>query len=346
MTGVTVALEFARAGARVAVMESDLVGRGSTAASTALLLREPDLGLGDLGRLYGARKARRIWELCEQSARTFVRTIRRLEIDCELTIRDSIYYTTNAETVRSLRREYQRRRDGGFAGKWLTPGSLRRLTGIPGRGAIRTRNAQFDPYKTCLGLAKAAADAGAAIFEQSPARGIEHSGDAVRIATGRGVLHASHVVVATGYARPSFQPLAGRFRINHAYVLATRPLSVSQQREIGIGDVMIWDTQRPYRPAVPGQARTAAFRKATTELREHFEALLPALADVAIDRSWEGLFAMTPDGLPYIGPHGRYPRHLFALGYGGNGMAFGFHAARTLLEQWQGVKRHTRNTKR
>ena len=46
---------------------------------------------------------------------------------------------------------------------------------------------------------------------------------------------------------------------------------------------------------------------------------------------------MTPDGLPYIGPHQRYPNHLFALGYGGNGMTFGFLAARMLLEQWQGV---------
>ncbi|HEV8345802.1 MAG TPA: hypothetical protein VGQ16_04480 [Vicinamibacterales bacterium] len=27
---------------------------------------------------------------------------------------------------------------------------------------------------------------------------------------------------------------------------------------------------------------------------------------------------------PTSGPHRRYPRHLFALGYGGNGMTFGF----------------------
>ena len=33
---------------------------------------------------------------------------------------------------------------------------------------------------------------------------------------------------------------------------------------------------------------------------------------------------MTADSLPYIGPHRRYPRHWFALGYGGNGMTFGF----------------------
>ena len=47
---------------------------------------------------------------------------------------------------------------------------------------------------------------------------------------------------------------------------------------------------------------------------------------------------MTPDSLPYIGAHRRYPGHLFALGYGGNGMTFGFLAARMLREQWQGVR--------
>ena len=72
------------------------------------------------------------------------------------------------------------------------------------------------------------------------------------------------------------------------------------------------------------------------ELRAHFETQLPALAGVETSLAWEGLFAMTPDSLPYIGPHRRYPRHWFALGYGGNGMTFGFLAAKLLLERWQG----------
>ena len=64
---------------------------------------------------------------------------------------------------------------------------------------------------------------------------------------------------------------------------------------------------------------------------------MPALAGVGIDYAWEGLFAITPDSLPYIGPHRRYPRHAFALGYGGNGMTFAWMAAQILLEQWKGI---------
>jgi hypothetical protein len=31
--------------------------------------------------------------------------------------------------------------------------------------------------------------------------------------------------------------------------------------------------------------------------------LFPALTDIDIRDAWEGLFAMTPDSLPYTGPH-------------------------------------------
>ena len=71
-------------------------------------------------------------------------------------------------------------------------------------------------------------------------------------------------------------------------------------------------------------------------MREYFAGRYPALEKVSFEYAWEGLFATTPDGLPYIGPHRHYPRHLFALGYGGNGMTFGFLAAGLLLDWYRG----------
>jgi glycine/D-amino acid oxidase-like deaminating enzyme len=354
-TGALVAEVFARAGVHVALVEADLVGRGSTAASTALLLQEPDLGLGELGRRYGRRKARRIWQLSASGIRGLVQLIRRLEIDCDLVERDSIYYTTRAEAVPPLRSEYLRRREAGFTGTWLTPGMLRRATGVTGHAAIRTTgNAQFNPYRACLGLIHAAAWSGAAIFERSPVKRILSGRHGVRVVTAEGALSARHVVVATGYATPEFHPLAGRFQMKHTYVLATPPITSAQQQDIGLDAVMLWDTEKPYHyarwtpdrrllvgggdiPVVSGRGRAAAFRRGTNAVRAYFEDRFPALADIGFEYGWEGLFATTPDGLPYIGSHRRYPRHLFALGYGGNGMTFGYLAARMLLEQVQGV---------
>jgi glycine/D-amino acid oxidase-like deaminating enzyme len=356
MTGALTALEFAEAGVSAVVLEAARVGRGSTAASSALLLQEPDRGMAELAQRYGRAASVRIWQLSRDAVGDFVKIIRRLRIRCEMVKRDAVYYATTADAVERLHEEFRLRTRAGFHEEWLSPAALRRLTAVAGRGAIRTSgNAEFDPYAACLGVMRAAHAAGADVFERSPVTRIAQRRGRVRVHTASGTVDASRVIIATGYATARFRPLAGRFRMYRTYVLATPPLRAHQRREVGFGNVMAWDTERPYhylrwtadrrlllgggdRHVRSGQPRDRQFAVATRELQEEFEALLPALGDVGIESAWEGLFAMTPDSLPYIGPHQRYPGHLFALGYGGNGMTFGLLAARMLLEQWQGVQ--------
>ncbi len=100
------------------------------------------------------------------------------------------------------------------------------------------------------------------------------------------------------------------------YVLATEPIGSAQRDEVGLADVMFWDTERPYhyarwtpdhrlimggedRLVRPGPGRRQQFKAASHDLRAYFDTRLPAL---------------TTDSLPYIGPHRRYPLHWFALG--------------------------------
>jgi glycine/D-amino acid oxidase-like deaminating enzyme len=355
ITGALIAHAFASAGVATTVLESALIGNGSTAASSALLLKEPDLGLMELARRYGAARSRRIWELSDQSVDQLVALLKRLRIRCDLTTRRVVYYATDAQSAERLRRECRLRTRSGFEADWLGPGDLRRLTGITAHGAILSRGgAQMEPYRACAGIVRAAAAAGARVFERSAARRIARTHGGVRITTEEGSLDAERVVIATGYATRQFRPLAGRFRMYRTFVVATAPITRAERDDVGLADVMIWDTDRPYhyarwtpnrrlilggedRLVRPGQRRRQEFTAAVRDLRKHFATRFPALEDVRIEFSWEGLFATTPDGLPYIGPHQRYPNHWFALGYGGNGMTFAFLAARLLLERWQGV---------
>lgn len=355
ITGALVAQTFASAGIATVVVEAAAVGSGSTVASSALLLKEPDLELWQLNRRYGVANGRRTWELSRQSVDQLVSLLTRLRVRCDLQMRPAVYYATTAAAADRLRRECELRARSGFDATWLGPRALREMTGMAGHGAILSPGAQLDPYRACLGILGAAVDAGASVFERSEVRRIERAGDGVRIDTRRGTLRARRVIVATGYATPTFRPLAGRFRMHRTYVLATEPIGRSVRDEIGLSDVMLWDTERPYhyarwtpdrrlllggedRRVRPGPTRGQQRAAATRELRRYFEARFPALAAVRSDYVWEGLFAMTADGLPYIGPHRRYPGHWFALGYGGNGMTFAFLAARLLLERWQGRK--------
>jgi glycine/D-amino acid oxidase-like deaminating enzyme len=52
--------------------------------------------------------------------------------------------------------------------------------------------------------------------------------------------------------------------------------------------------------------------------------------------SWDYAHDNTADGLPYLGVHRNFPRHLFALGHGRHGAAVSWLAARLLLRQFTG----------
>ena len=355
ITGAALAWRFADAGIRVALVEAKLIGRGSTAASTALLMQEPDEDLANLTTRYGRSRAHRIWQLSLAATRDLVATLTRLRIASDLTRRDSVYYAVDERDARSLRIEHRRRTVAGLGGQWLDRAELRPLLRFDAAGGIRTSgNAQVDPFKACVGLMRAAGRAGARVFERSPVESIRSSRHDIVVTTRRGRIRAERVVIATGYATPYFKPLLGRFRMLNTFVVATRPLTPSERRRVGPGPVMIWDTERPYhyarwtrdhrliiggrdRPMVSGAvARRRALDAGTRTVHADFVRLYPELAGIDIDYRWAGLFATTPDRLPYIGPHRRYPRHLFALGYGGNGMTFGFLASKLLLDWYRG----------
>lgn len=83
------------------------------------------------------------------------------------------------------------------------------------------------------------------------------------------------------------------------------------------------------------QLRSARLPKKVAALTRKLYAMFPGI-DFRPDCVWGGTFAESPDGLPYIGPHPRFPAGLFALGYGGNGITFGLIAARLLSQHIQG----------
>jgi glycine/D-amino acid oxidase-like deaminating enzyme len=356
ITGCAVACLLARSGATVVLLEAHRIGRGSSAASTALLMQEPDIDFIDLAARYGEASARTIWRTGRQAVAGLQRTLRAQHVDADAHAVPSVYVARTEAQADSLQREQRRRSAARLGGRWLTPHALAELTGIRAGGAILTAgNGQVDPYQACLGLAAAAETHDALICERSPVTRTRRDGNGVLVDVGRRRVRASWAVIATGYATPAFKPIAARFRMLNTYVIATPPLSRTERASLGLGDVMVWDTERPYhylrwtpdhrllfggadRPHRHGSRRAVLGTKAR-ELVQDLGALYPSLAEVEPEYAWEGLFAATPDGLPYIGSHRRYPRHLFALGYGGNGMTFGFMAGRVLARIIDGAPR-------
>ena len=89
-------------------------------------------------------------------------------------------------------------------------------------------------------------------------------------------------------------------------------------------------------PAVPAQLRDRAIVQRTGQLMYELSLIYPAISGTAPEWGWSFRFDETVDGLPYIGAHRNFPRHLFALGLGRNGAAASWLAARILLRHIRG----------
>ena len=320
ITGALVATLFAGAGIEVALLEARRIGEGSTAASTGLLLKEADPGLIELTRRYGPAAARRVWGLCESGTRDLIALLRDRDIRCDLEERDSVYSTTGRQRFASLHAEFIQRRAAGFRPALAV---LPRAPGDDRDHGTRSHPHRWsraaEPIPSLSGAHQRGQQGGARVFELSPVRRIDRRRDGVRVTCDHGAVRASHVVIATGYATASFKPLAGRFRLNHTYVLATTPISERVRRDLGLGGVMLWDNDRPYhyarwtrdhrlllggadRPLVPRQRRATAMRDGMRRLHDYFTSIFPTLGDIDIECGWDGLFATTPDGLPVRWP--------------------------------------------
>jgi glycine/D-amino acid oxidase-like deaminating enzyme len=255
--------------------------------------------------------------------------------------------------VAALRSEFRERKAAGLPGRWLSSRALYQRTGIRAKAAILTTgNAQVNPLTACHSFLDAARARGAKVFERSRARRIATSKEGVTVETAGGTIQARIVVVATGYATPELRGRVGRFRMKDTYVIAMPRRRFSSLRDRSLSKTMAWDTDRPYhylrwtedgRVLVGGEdthhraVKGARGRLARAERRliDYLRETCPALAAENAEYGWEGLFAETPDGLPFIGRHSRFPRHLFALGYGGNGMTASFLAGTLLLQLFQ-----------
>jgi glycine/D-amino acid oxidase-like deaminating enzyme len=238
-------------------------------------------------------------------------------------------------------------------GTWLTPAVSARETALTTSGAIRTHGAVIDPYRACIGLAAAAASRGARLHERSAVTRIRVSKRHVEVKTAGGTLRSGTVIVTTGSLVQDLRALRRHLRDEHVYGVVTAPLSTPLRREVGQRRAVLDDAAGPARlvrwldgdrifvqggrqPAVPERARERATTQRTGQLMYELSLLYPVISGLPPASSWDGLDHDTADGLPFLGPHRNFPRHLFAFGSSRHGAGLAWLAARVALRHVQG----------
>lgn len=356
LTGCAIAYAFASAGVRPALVEEDRLGSGATAGSSGLLRPDPAAAFRDAAQRYGLRDARILWQLTRRASLDFAATLRRLRIRCDVTPADALTIARGLrERERPLRREYDAERHAGLEVAWLTAAALSREAAVDaGIAAIRTRDgAQLDPFRAALGLAAAAEQRGAAIFEKTAARRIRAGRKHIQVRTDSGSITASAVVVATRYPPADLRGLRRHFTRELHYCVATEPLPAVVRRSVGRRAASIEDTD-PLKhtlrwlkddtvlfcggaqSVLPSRSRAKGLEQRTWQLMYELSLMYPAISGVLPTHAWDVEVARTVDGLPYIGTHRNYPKHLFALGIDPHRLGHCWLAARLLLRQYQG----------
>jgi glycine/D-amino acid oxidase-like deaminating enzyme len=342
ITGSLVAERLTRQGLDVVLIDRELPGRGSTAASTSMLLWEIDRPLTQLADTYGFERASRAYLASLRAVVGLRALVLELGLSCEMRERNSLYLAAGGSS-KELLREHEFRRRAGLPGEFLNHARLLDLFGIARAGAILSPGAaDADPMQLARGLLGTAVARGARLFN-GEAVGFDAGPRSVGVQLNNGrEIEARSVVLATGYVMPAVIHSA-LHTVSSSWAIATTP----QHERIWKGGALIWENTKNYlyakttsagRIIIGGEdsdqiiepdARDGLIPEKAGVLARKLAALWPP-ANLDIEFRWSGTFDNTSDGLPLIGPVPGAKGIYAAYGYGGNGITFSFLAAQLI----------------
>jgi glycine/D-amino acid oxidase-like deaminating enzyme len=364
LTGSAAAYALASGGLDVVMVEADRLATGSTAGSLGTIVPEPDAWFRQAEPLAGIRSARAAWAEAQRGASDFAAVLAKLDIKCDLTPAPYLININASATghdralLPALRKEQALRRAAGVGAAWMTPAAARAESGLDSDGALAPGGAYtYDPVRAALGLAAAADDKGARIFEKSEVRRTTFTRKEAKVMLNGATITTGGIVVATGEPGRVFGQLRRHVRAESAAVVVTEPWNAAMRRSAGRRRSVVTEATETNRHwlrfladdramfggsatrLLPLRQRPAALVQKTAQLMYELSVRYPEISGLPARWSWTATVVNTPDGLPWIGPHRNYPFHFFSMAYGWHGDALAWTAARAALRYFKGEPR-------
>lgn len=345
MSGALSALALADKGLSIAVLDKRQMATGSTMANTGLLQYSNDIMLHELIEQIGEKDAVRFYQLCLEAMKNLKKTAERLPLNPDFISRPSIYYASDDNDLKRIRKEYDILMHYGFPCDFWDEEEICKHLPFSKPGAIVTYgDAEVNPYKFVIGLLQLVESMGVHLFEFTEVTGINDENGLLHISTSAGEFYADKVLFTTGYET---LPVGKRIGadINRSYVIVTEPLDASP---IWHENALIWESKRPYlymrttednRIIVGGldedepqpPLSNESIMKHGAILKKQLQELFPELP-IEIDYAYCATFGESLDNLPFIGEHPSKRNHYYLLGYGGNGTVYSMLGSKILAD--------------
>jgi glycine/D-amino acid oxidase-like deaminating enzyme len=352
LTGCATAYAFAAAGIRVALVEAGRVGQVSS--NSGWLGDDPGVSFVELEKSLGLRAARHAFQSWRRASLDAASLVRRLNIKCGLEAQATLRVATTPEQSARLKKEQKTRREAGLEATLLNARAAGSGSSIEAVGALRTKDgATLDPYRLALGLANAARARSAQLFEGSPATRTRFRAKWVDVHCKDSTLRASTVVIATGVPTSLFASLQRHVAVWSSFFALTDFVPAPIRRKLGAQNLVVRDSAEPPHlvrwvdderllvggadaPLVPSRQMEKTIIQRTGQLMYELSTIYPDISGIMPTYGWSASYGRTAHGLPYIGPHRNYPRHLFAFADSSGGVTGAFLASRILLRHYLG----------
>src|SRR5437660_261201 len=339
-TGLSAARTLAKSNARVAVLEAETIGWGASSRNGGMVLTGLKLGVNKLISMYGRERTQRMYAASLASIDCVEQIVGEEAIECSFSRCGHLevackqkHFDDYGHQAEVIAREFNHHL------RIVPKDELRTEIGsdIYVGGMVDEISAGLNPAQYVAGLARAATNAGAAIFERARVEKLEsafHRGTkGWKVSTARGVLWARDVFVGTsGYTGSVTPGLKKKIIPIGSYIIATEILPPALASELSPHNRMIYDSKNflYYYRLTPDSrmlfgGRAAFFPETQNSVRRSAEILrrgmltvYPQLRDTKIGYAWGGTLDFAFDIMPHAGQlEGMY----YSLGYAGHGVA-------------------------
>ena len=351
-TGLSAARAFTKHGTNVVVLEANTIGWGASSRNGGMVLTGMKLDVGTLAKRYGMKLTRRMYADSLASIDLVEEIVREENIACdfsrcghlEVACKQS-HFDSYARSVEVIAKEFNHKLR-------IIPGSELASeigSGIYFGGMVDETSAGVNPARYVAGLAGAALQAGAQIYENAQVQGISKTLRAgtggFEIKTSRGSISAGNVLVATsGYTSSATPALQKKIIPLGSYIIATEQLPESLAKELSPRNRMIYDSKHYlyYYRLTPDNrilfgGRAAFFpetkhtiRRSAEILRRGMIGVYPQLRNTKIEYAWGGTLDFCFDTMPHAG---QLDGIHYALGYAGHGVAMATYLGAKMAEK-------------
>jgi gamma-glutamylputrescine oxidase len=348
-TGLSAALNLAERGYNVALIEQARIGWGASGRNGGQINTGLRKGPIELIARYGRDRAKALFALAEEGRAIIRERVARHRIRCDLKANTLLVAHRPREAawmraeVAALEREFGYRK-----ARFVPREELDEHVGsdIFHAGIADYGGGHLHPLNYALGLAQAATEAGAQLYERTHAFAVEEKDGDVIVSTDKGRIKAAYAVIACDAYLGELEPrIAPRIMPVANFLIATEPLGEAEAQALIPNDAcvcdtrfvvnyfrlsgdrrMIWGGGEKYTPAPPPDI--AAF------VRPHMARVFPGLAGKTIEYAWSGMVGITRNRLPNLGRLGNV---FYAQGYSGQGVAIAGIAGKLIAEALSGT---------